>query len=571
METFAILSARDLLHEESSPERCEELLRGIPFQALVQYASVFCHNLTVAGESGAGSQKLFEFHDQFVRNHASVPFYEHLKTLLSHRRAYRGKDWALTDEHRVASLVLAYARANVALPPGETGRQHLDRLLHAQLVVNDLVSLPTEGPLEELPVATVLRSFAMARAWNARSTMPRGFNVMVAGLLKSMPEIAGEVRAYAGVDLEEIAIVLFGLYLNLFGAVPGVPWAEGQPKPRWSRGLLDLSKLGLRHSGEAVMRTVFDKYARPWDDLYAVAAGILHADPSIVPLFDRPLIRTGGEQVWCFDPGMVLNAATLGLAFLAARAHEAAQHEGQAVFSALGHAFEAYLALFFQEAGCHDVQRGDEQREGLSDFYLLEGDTLIAIEAKASLMRDDAKWSGDEKRIRGELQKLVKDNQLMKAIARKLESDPNLRGRVTRVVPVFVVLDPVFACPGLEPEVIAAVAKPDVAVGVEDPHLLFVGALETAGNYLREGLFSKLLDARRAVAGTGWVGLDELIGRYKTRIEAALGGWLEPFDAHVGTRADLNTAMREFWLRHGGAAGGPPGITPDKVGQREVD
>lgn len=177
----------------------------------------------------------------------------------------------------------------------------------------------------------------------------------------------------------------------------------------------------------------------------------------------------------------------------------------------------------------------------------------MAFEAKANVMRDDVKWAGNIACIRSELQKIVKQNQLMRAIEKYLREHLELQGRVTRVVPVFTVLDPVFACPGLEAEVQRAVSKPVLEYRVDDPHLLFVGELELAGLYIREGLLAKLLDVRRSVAGAGWVTLGQVISRHKSTVTSALGQWLEPYDAHEGTRDALNELLRDFQVRHGGA------------------
>ncbi|MDA8117328.1 MAG: hypothetical protein M0000_08180 [Actinomycetota bacterium] len=319
METFLILSSRDLLRAESSPEICDDLLRGVSLQSLVQYASVYCHNLTAAAEAGSSEENFFSFQDWFVRTYAPARFHANLSALLSHRRAYRGKRWALTDQHRVGSLVLAYARANRTLPLGEVDPEQFERLLRAQLVVNDLVSTTTDTPMDQVPIAGLLPVFSMAQAADARAAIPRAFDLILRRLPKHLPAIDAQVRDSLGVGLDDSAIVLLALYLYLSNAVPGTPWQGPTSKPPWTRGILTIAELDLRHSGEATIRKVLENTARAWDDLHNLAEAMSPSDPSLVRLLERPLVRIDAERVWCFDPGLLLTAASNGPLFIAAR------------------------------------------------------------------------------------------------------------------------------------------------------------------------------------------------------------------------------------------------------------
>ena len=535
MEYLSILTARDLLREEPTPERCAEMLQGVSFAALQRYAALFCHNLALADESGAPRKKFFAFQTWFLHQATSERFRDRLLGLLSHRRAFQGNQWVLADQHRVAHLVMAYARANAVLVPGLEDLTDGDRLVRAQLIVNDLVSIADSGSRDTLSAAQILQVFATARAWSAKTTMPRAYDIIGLRLKRQLPDIEHEMRAAHGVGFDEAAVVLLVLYLGFLTALSGDGGAGGAPLLPWTRGALMLAGSRLPGSAKAVMRRVTDLHATTWDQLRKHAAAQPASDPSILYFLRHPLI---------------LSAASTGLLWLAKVAHEAAGGDGQAVFRALGLAFQEYLSDFLTALRGTGVESGDAGGAGFSDFYLIEDRTLLAIEAKAAVLRDAVKWSGSMVDVRSELAKLLKNNQVMRATERYLARRPELAKSVDRVLPVFVVLDPAFACPELEAEVIAAVTKPAGPPNAADPHQLFVGALEAAGNYVRAGALGKLLDVRRRLAPGGWVGLDEVIGRHRAQVESQIGAWFEPYDAHVATRDAVNEAMQAFKQGH---------------------
>jgi hypothetical protein len=550
MELFVILSATELFREQPRPERCSELLSGLPFEALKLYASQFCHNVSAGEEASAGLAQLHDFQTWFIQNHTTPRFRDLLLGLVAHRAAYRRGGWMLADNHRVANLVMAYAKANPSLVPGDSSPAAIDALLRAQFILNDLVSVATEDVLDQLPIVEMVRTYSMARSWNAWTTMPRAFDIMGTRLPKRLPGLEKELEACFGTDASAISTVLFGAYLFEIHAVLKEPTSPGGTTPPWTRGVLTLADLRPTHTGEAIIREVLELHSTGWDELHQEGLRRSPSDPSILWFLRRPLIRIGSDLVWCFDPALILSAASSGLLWLAREAHERAGNDAGDVFRQLGFAFEDYVVEFIRNAGRADLCRGDDVAEGLSDIYFVEDTTLLVLEAKANTFRDDVKWASDAPALRKEIDKVTKGNQLMKAIARLLASTPDLAAKVQRVIPVLVVLDPAFACPGMETEVRSDLQKPPIPCPVEDPHLLYIGELEVAGNYIREGAFAKLLDARRMVSPNGSLGLGELLESYRSTIQVCVGRWLQPYDAHVNTRAALNDAMREFHVAH---------------------
>lgn len=546
MELFVILSSSELFRQQASPDRCYELLRGLPFEALKLYASRLCHNLTAGAEAGADPAKVGEFHTWFIARHASPQFRDQVFGLVAHRAAYRRGGWALADEHRVANLVTAYAKANPSPVAGDSAPTHIDDLIRAQLIINDLVSVSTKEILDQIPVIEMVRIYSMARAWDAWTTVPRAFDIVGTRLANHLPDLSDEFRLTFRVKPSEIATVLFSVYLFEIGAILDHSEPPTAARPPWTRGVLSLADLRPSHSGEAILQQVLNLHATDWDDLHRQSLRQSPNDPSILWYLRHPLIKLGNDSVWCFDPALLLSAASNGLLWLSKEAHCLAGKDSRDVFRQLGLAFEDYVADLIQGVGRTDSTRGDELAEGLSDFFFKEGTDLVVLEAKSSTFRDDVKWASDVSALRQEIEKITKGNQLMKAITRFFALSPDLAAGVTRVVPVLVVLDPSYACPGMEPELLGALEKPAVGCKIEDPHLLYIGELETAGNYIREAVFARLLDARRSVSPNGSLALSDYLARNKSHVRASVGRSIEPFDAHVRSRAALNDAMREF-------------------------
>jgi hypothetical protein len=100
-----------------------------------------------------------------------------------------------------------------------------------------------------------------------------------------------------------------------------------------------------------------------------------------------------------------------------------------------------------------------------ADAAIERGDTLGL---KTGVMLDDVKWSADTEKIQTELKKkITKNNQIMTAIERVVNEYPEIAQGISRVIPVFVVLDPCFASPGLEEVVNSSLVKPDLECEIE--------------------------------------------------------------------------------------------------------
>ncbi len=543
METFAILSHRDLFRQEASWDECHKLLAGVSLESLQKYASNYCHRLTYGDALHPGIEAFLRFQHWFLSNYSSNALSGRILELLKHRRAYREKSWTLTDPHRMANLVAAHMVANPAPPPGEATYEDMDRLVRAQLMVNDLVSYSRASALERMGIAEVLRAFSMAQRPDAFSHLPRTFELFAERLPAAYQELESRLTARFGVRFMEVLVFLFTLYHHFLAALdPEVRETGAIPKPHWSRGVVNFSALSANHPGEAAMERVIGLYSGTWAEIREALSTRGVDDVSILPFLRRPFIRLDKAKVWCFDPALVLMAATNGLFWLAVREGGG----GTALIRAFGGIFEQYLADFFKRLAAGNVRRGDDEGKGLPDFFWMEDGVLVAMEAKANIMEDTVKWAGDELQIRKSMDaKIIKDNQLMRAVERLFRHDPKLASTVTRVVPVFVVLDMSFASPGLETLLNTAIEKPNIGLSVEDAHLLWVGEVEATGNFVRQGLFSKLLTARRQV-GHGSVSLGELLNRYQADVRAHVGRSVKPYDAQESARERLNEKMRKL-------------------------
>jgi len=545
METFAILSHSELFRGESGWDQVEALLKGVSLSSLMKYASNFCHRLTYGDALQADTADFQRFQRWFLENFVPEPFRMRVLERLGHRRAYRGKTWALADPHHVANLVAAYVRANISAPRGEANDEDLTRLAQAQLMVNDLVSSSTAGSPDEMPETEVLRMFAMAQRADHQSTLPRAFDLFAERLPARRPDLEPRARERFGFGFAESLAILFGVFsLYLSALDPDEGRQEGWPRPNWSRGIIDLSALSGDHPGENAMRKVLQHYSADWE---GVRQSLLKGESSAASIntFLRwPFFRLDENELWCFDPALILSAGTTGLLWLGAEAIP-----GDAVFTALGEVFESYIHDLFKQVGAREIRRGDREGQGFPDFFWMEDETLVVLEAKASVMRDSVKWSADPAEMKSELEKkILKKNQLPTAIERLLASQPRLAAGVRRIIPVFVVLNPCFASPGMEGIVNQALGLPkDGVPPVEAAHLLRVGELETAGNAIREGVFTQLLDARREVTGSsGAVSIGELLMKHVGAVRSRIGQAVTPHDALEGAKKRLNERMGEL-------------------------
>lgn len=551
METFVILSAKEILREESSEPRYEEMLRGVSFKALVRYASTLCHHLTYASEMSVDGNEFQRFHSWFVDEFVPEPLKGEILEQLNCRPAYRGKPWAVADQHRVANLVAAYIRANPEPPPGTASSDDMGRIIQAQLIVNDLVSESVDGDLGSNPAAEVLPVFAMSRSWDIQTHLARMFDLFGERLGVEIPELEKAVAAETGIGTPDFVTILFSLYSIFLAAMdPDTP-GTSLPKPSWSGGLVEFPNLDPNRPEDVAVARTLDAVSISWGMLHDDLSGVHVSGPNILAFLHHPLIRIAGEEFWSFDPGLILSAGSNGLFWRAVDAYEASGGDRQELFNAAGIVFEEYLSDFFDSVGREDAIRGDEEGEGLPDFLIVEGDTLVAVEAKSAVMRDDVKWSADSKQIRTELEKIMKNNQFMSAIGRLFQEHPEITSGIKRVVPVIVVLDPCFASPGLEHDVNEGITKPGVDCSVEGLHLLNISELEISGNYLREQAFANLLDARRnVISNHGWRSVSQVIRQHQAEVEVSTGKYLQPFDSQIDARGRFDEVLKDFATRY---------------------
>lgn len=550
MDLFAILSAEALWDEQPTSGQCAHLLGGLPFESLRQYAWELCRVLSAARQEGLDNERLHILARAFLEQHTTSEFSDELLDSISRCQFYAGEKWVLADQQRVAQLVLAYARANSAIVPGDSSAGDIDDIVRAQLIVNDLVTPSQAATRDDLGLLDVLPAYSMARSLSIDSTLPRAFDIIGVRLLALQPQLGEAFSKRWGVDALGAVTIVFGVFLMQILPVLDPEFAKNYVNPE-PNGILTLTALDASHAGDRGIRAIISRLSMNWAELHRMARQTRPSDPSILGLLRQPLIRLNEEEFWCFDPDLLLSVASDGLFWLVKDSYEAGGGDGQDVFSAFGHAFENYLADFVSCLRDGDVQRGDEIGDGLPDLMWVEGDTLVAVEVKASTFRDDVKWSDDRDAISREIQKIVKDNQIMNAVSRLYEQQPDWVSRVKRVSPVYLFRDSIYATPLLEPEIGRHMGKPSIAWAVDDPYVLPVGELEIAGAYVREGQLSLLLHLRREISPQKAVGLPQMIARYKSKIRKRIGDWHPAHDAHEETRKALNRAMGEFLLEYG--------------------
>ena len=547
MEIVLLLSASIVFREAPSLEKCLRLLTGVPVGALQKYAAEIGHSLARARELDFEPKELREYHEALIERSTCGDYWQCLKRRLGHRKRYRGVHWVLTDEHHLAKLVLSYAAANPNPAPGAGTPADYERLISAQLIVNDLVSGESEGGRSRSEVNQLVRLFAMHRRGSIMDAPARGFALFARLLPGRLTGLAEAVVSRFGIRIEELAVVFFGIYLGYMLQVIRGNASDCLPNPNWSEGRIALKGERIPPSAEKALDAAIAYLSTTWEELHVAASRLMPHNPSIAPFVKRPLIRTGPDEVWCFDPGLILIACSDGLLWSAKVAWEAAGHDGERVFRHLGRAFDDYVGEFLSNFALSKLDRDPTGETGFPDICFIEGRTLCAIELKSSTMREESQWSDEESDLTEELtEKITKDNQLMNAIQRYASAHPDLVESIDRVVPIIVTRDPLFASPGLERKVNQRVAKPSIGPEVHDVHLIQIPELEAAGLYIKNGHFARLLDVRRRIAGGGWIDVQDLIARRRAEIDKDLGVSFDTHDALKDARAAVNDAMRDF-------------------------
>jgi hypothetical protein len=564
-----VLSHEELFGTAPTEQACLAHLQGCSFVALTQYVAVLCHNLAVAAARGPSLLEFHEFQRWFIEQLAPERFRGELFQLVSNAPAFADGRWVLADEHRAANLVAAYARANPSPVMQPSGPADLERLFRAQLMINDLLA-PVSKEGDEDGAAVVLHMFSMTRDWSAEVGLPRAFDLFGRRLVGAVPGLAESVKLHFGASPAEIVSVLAGVYqFEMLSVLEEAPDGFHGRKPPFTRGILTLDELQPTHAGSVVVRRVLDVHTTSWAELHRRFAEASLSDPSIVWFLRHPLIGIDDHRAWCFDPALLLSAASAGLFWLMRDAYVADGGRGDDLVRTLGKpVFEGYVRDLLGSLSLGDSLAGDAETpgDGLPDFYFREGDeVLIAVEAKAPIMAESVKWSADAATLRKELTKVVKENQLMSATERLFRQKPESVAGVRRVFPVILVLDPAFAAPGIEAEVRTAAVKPSLGCEVGEIQVLTISDLECAGNYVARRSFAGLLSARhKSPAGLRYP-LASFISSQRELIERACGDWLPPFDAHQGTRKALALAMSEAFDQFappGKGRGARPGQQP---------
>lgn len=544
MDTFVILSGNEIFDSNSSRAGCLDLLKGIPFEAFSIYASSLCYNLTYLDALYSTAKDLEGFHRRFLKHILPEAEMASFLDRIENRESYRDKMWALSDQHRVLKLVELYAVANPSPPHGEATKLDLAKLVHAQLMINDLVSQPPSESIERMSESDLLGMFSMSRDWDIRSTLPRAFELYCERLAEKVPGLEQAFLSKFGHNIASFVTVLYSLSNHLMISLEDDESGTVAKRLRFLDGMLDTSSISRSYPDGALFLDVVDRHSVYWETLCSTGQDASVSEATIRPFLRSPFVRTIEGETWCPDPGLLLSAATNGLFWLAKEAIEATGRNSDELFRAQGEAFEEYIHGFFDRVGAC-FHRGDHEGCGLPDFFIIESDCLVVLEAKANVMTDRAKWSSDSLDLQEQLDKISNDNQLMKATARLFEQRPDLIAGVQRVIPVIVTLDPSFSSPGLERLVNDKVSKPEICCIVDDIQLLNISNLEISGNYIKDGLFSKLLDARREIiAEHGWMPLGTVINRFSESVVRHTEMHHDFFDAHVESRTRLSAEMR---------------------------
>lgn len=553
MKTFILLSHEHLFRVRPSSEEVLALLEGVSFRALKQVAGEICHNLVIGQTVGTGIDGLHDFSIEMIRRRCPEPLQGRILATAGHRREFRGEPWVFADPHRVACLVAAYVRANPNRPDGKALPHDFARVFQAQLMLNDLL-VPPGAPGQGSDVAEVLFIHSMSRGSTASATAPRSYDLIARRLLQAVPGLDGAFRAHFGMSAVDALTILKGVYSFEYAAMAGKVPNYGGPRVPSTLGLLSLAKLRATHAGEALVRRALEFMSHEWNKLSLECQSLALTNPSILSFLRRPFIRLSKDELWNFDPGLLLSAASDGLFWLCLEAWKTQGGDGGELFRAFGKpVFEDYLRDLFAGLGATWVASGDADVtiQGPSDFYVPEREgNIVVLEAKASVMAEHVMWSGDGSSLARELKKITKRNQIMRAVERYVRRYQASIGPETTITPLIVVRDWHFASPGIETEVNRMVTKPALPCKVRDVQVLSIGDLEVAGNYVREKCLGRLLKARAGVTLGEASSLESFIEENKTLIAREVGRWLPVFDAHVLTRKEMQAAMNRVFAQH---------------------
>jgi hypothetical protein len=183
------------------------------------------------------------------------------------------------------------------------------------------------------------------------------------------------------------------------------------------------------------------------------------------PVQSRPLLRIGGENM-CLDPSYLFEKA--GKSFFWVLRAMYSDETGGRLLRFWGRVFEAYHDWIWAEGYQGHGQYiesptfGSTKNDEMSDAALLEGDSLVLFECKASVVKSAAKYSFDGATLGNEIdKKFVRDSnekrrlkgvgQLARSICRLGGDDRNIASfsmkGVERIYSVLVVLDPIVERP----------------------------------------------------------------------------------------------------------------------------
>lgn len=552
MKVFSLLSHRELFRTEPSEAQVLELLRGISSKALTQYAANICHYQAVMGAADIPVEKLAEQSGWFLKEFAPSHFATIIENETSWKFIYRKTLWVIADQHRVANLVAAFARGNPSVHEGEESPDQIERLVRAQLMVNDLTAPPdlhSTEPIQSFPAEQILHTYAMSRGWTPDRTLPRAYELFIKRLGAANPEFLAAVEKRCGFSLLAVLSSLHAVSARDFLALAARPKINEIP---FSRGIIDLKHFEPTHSGGMAFERVVRQYSSSWNDLHEEFSKGDLDNRAVRYFLARPFIQLGEGQFWCFDPGLTGVAASNGLLWLVRSALEDPVSEAQRLFRSVGKVYEDYVAdlLFSAHPQC-GIERGDSLGKGMPDFLVWEGRTLIAIEAKASTMPEEVKWSASGEILVAELAtKILRENQLGNAITRYTQHlKRTSRPLPESVVPVYVVLDHNFVSPGIEDIVRGSFEHPvNIGFQTSDPHVISIGDLEAAVGYVRIEQLTALLDARQQVSSFERSPLGHFISQQEGLIRKHCGTWVPSESPLEDIRREMLDRIKDFFI-----------------------
>ena len=423
MKVFSLLSHRELFGTEPSEAQLLELLRGVSSTALTKYAAKICHCQAVMEAADIPTEKLADHSKKFIQKRTPSHFATIIENKTSQKFIYRKTLWVIADQHRVANLIAAYARGNPSVHEGDESPDQIERLVRAQLMVNDLTAPPdlhSTEPIQSFPAEQILHTYAMSRGWAPDRTLPRAYELFIMRLGAAEPEFLEAVERRFEFSVLAVLSSLYAVFARAFLASATRQETGRFPFPR---GIIDFGHFHPTHPGGMAFERVIREYSSSWKDLHEKFSKSRLDNRAVRFFLAKPFIQLGEGQFWCFDPGLSGVAASNGLLWLIRSALEDPVSEAQRLFRSVGKVYEDYIADLLLHAGPTGAsERGDSLGDGMPDLLVWEGQTLIAIEAKASTMPEEVKWSASKEGLAAELaKKIVKENQLAKAIARYAE------------------------------------------------------------------------------------------------------------------------------------------------------